>query len=366
MALDVTPSRPRVLALATKGAGSNEEDRLRALLSAFDPQFFAFERSSKRKQFTRLLKQLLREKPQLAVMEGTGLAGGVAMILARLIGGVPYVVSSGDAVGPFIGSKLPVLGPVFGLYERILYRFAAGFIGWTPYLVGRALTFGCPRAITCAGFAPLPLAAWRGNQQIRTDLGVPQDAVVFGIVGSLAWNRRKKYCYGLELVQAVRRTTRADLCVVVIGDGNGLSHLHDAAGDDARVILPGPVPADRVVETMRAFDVASLPQSCDGVGSFRYTTKISEYLAAGLPMVTGQIPLAYDFDTGWIWRLPGDAPWEDRYVAALAALMNNLTPADLAAKRGAVPASLAEFDRDAQVARATAFVRDILHAKGRP
>ena len=45
---------------------------------------------------------------------------------------------------------------------------------------------------------------------------------------------------------------------------------------------------------LAAFDLASLPQSVDGVGSFRYTTKLSEYLAAGLPIVTGQIPAAYD------------------------------------------------------------------------
>jgi hypothetical protein len=49
--------------------------------------------------------------------------------------------------------------------------------------------------------------------------------------------------------------------------------------------------------------------SVDQVGSFRYTTKLSKYLAFGLPVITGQIPLAYDLDDGWIWRLAGDAPW---------------------------------------------------------
>jgi hypothetical protein len=29
-----------------------------------------------------------------------------------------------------------------------------------------------------------------------------------------------------------------------------------------------------------------------------YTTKFSEYLTAGLPVVTGQIPLVYDLDAG--------------------------------------------------------------------
>jgi hypothetical protein len=71
------------------------------------------------------------------VMEGTGLA----VMIGRLLRGVPYLVSSGDAVGPFIATQWPLFEPVFLAYERLLCRWSAGFIGWTPYLTGRAL--GC-------------------------------------------------------------------------------------------------------------------------------------------------------------------------------------------------------------------------------
>ena len=94
--------------------------------------------------FRRLLLEMWRIRPDLVVMEGTGLAGGAALILARAVFGQRYLVSSGDAVGPWVGTRSRLLGPVFGLYERVLCRLAAGFIGWTPYLVGRALTFGTP------------------------------------------------------------------------------------------------------------------------------------------------------------------------------------------------------------------------------
>ena len=43
------------------------------------------------------------------------------------------------------------------------------------------------------------------------------------------------------------------------------------------------MPLEEVVPVMCAFDVASLPQSMDGVGMFRYTTKIAEELALRLP-----------------------------------------------------------------------------------
>ena len=42
------------------------------------------------------------------------------------------------------------LGPVFGLYEHVLCRLAAGYIGWTPYLAGRAMTYGTKRVMTAA------------------------------------------------------------------------------------------------------------------------------------------------------------------------------------------------------------------------
>ena len=38
----------------------------------------------------------------------------------------------------------------FAMYERMLCRFSAGFIGWTSYLVGRAISFGAPRGMTAA------------------------------------------------------------------------------------------------------------------------------------------------------------------------------------------------------------------------
>ena len=139
-------------------------------------------------------------------------------------------------------------------------------------------------------------------------------------MGSLGWHERAGYCYGAELVRAAARVERDDVFVLVVGDGSGRAHLEEIAGErlGRSVLLPGAVPREEVPLALAAMDVGSLPQSVDGVGAFRYTTKISEYLAANLPVVTGEIPLAYDLDEGWLWRLPGDSPWDERYLAALA------------------------------------------------
>lgn len=345
---------------ATQGAGSGDFKRMTTLLAHLDAEPLQFRRRAKLRSALGLFLQLARSRPPLVVMEGTGVAGGLAVILARLLLGVPYVVSSGDAVGPYVRINHPVLGRLAGLYERLLYRLGTGFIGWTPYLVGRALSFGAPRAMTAANWSEPGRPAER--QTCREELGIPAEAIVFGIVGSLAWAESVGYCYGHELIAALRQVKRPDVAVLVVGDGSGLERLEALAGEELgkRVLLPGRVPRERVPSYLAAIDVASLPQSVDGVGSFRYTTKVSEYLSAGLPVVTGQIPLAYDLDDGWIWRLGGEAPWDRRYVAELAELMQTISPAGLAEKRAAVPAELPLFDRERQQRQMAEFLADLL------
>lgn len=356
----------RLCAFATQGAGGNEEARVRALLENFDPDIFPFDRQAKVRSFFRLLNAIRRREHDLIVMEGSGIAGGAALLLARLLFGAHYVVSSGDAIGPYVARRLPLLGPAFSLYERLLCRAASGFIGWTPYLVGRAIGFGSPRSMTAAGWAPFeytPGVLARSRAHTRATLGIPPEGLVAGIVGSLVWVSSVGYSYGLELVQALRRCERSNAYALIVGDGDGREGLEQLAGDElgAKIIFTGSVPRHQIPHYLAAMDIASLPQSVDPVGSVRYTTKLSEYLAAGLPVVTGRIPLAYDLDEGWLWRLPGDAPWDERYIDALAKLIARLDACELASKRSAALSKMREFDRDRQIARATDFINELLN-----
>jgi glycosyltransferase involved in cell wall biosynthesis len=355
--------KPRIACFATQGSGSLDELRIATLLEHLSPTVLPFNRDSKLRSSAVLVDALREVRPELVVMEGTGLGGGMAVTRARATLGVPYVVSSGDAIAPFWGLRQRSLRAPGYAYERALLGTSSGFIGWSPYLVGRALTLGAPRAMTAANWAPV---ATGHRDKTRARLGIPPEVVVFGLVGSLAWSTNRSYSYGLELVRAVRRVERDDLRVLVVGDGTGIRHLQAAAGGDARVILTGRVPHEEVADYVSAMDVASLPQSVDGVGSFRYTTKLSEYLAASVPIVTGRVPLAYDLDDGWIWRLPGAAPWEERYVAALARLMAEIQLDEAATRRALVPSNLKIFDKELQQRRAASFIVELLADRSRP
>ncbi len=354
--------RARIVYFATQGQRHIEGERIRVLLEGLGAEEFAFDRAHKLRSAWRLVRTVVAQRPQLLVMEGTGTAGGLVLLAMRALLGVPYVVSSGDAVGPFLGLRSRALAGLGGIYERLLCRCCAGFVGWTPYLVGRALTFGAPRGMTAAGWTRSePTEGARAR--VRAELGVGEQAIVVGLAGSLHWNEKVGYVYGAEIVQAVLRSERADVVACILGDGDGLQRLRELAGDELgrRVLLPGRVAPEQVPDYLSAFDAGSLSQSVDPVGAFRYTTKLSEYLAVGLPVITGEVPLAYDLDEGYMWRLPGDAPWSETFIASLSTLLRELTRGEIDAKRAAAQAAReVAFDRHSQQLRMSAFVGDIL------
>ena len=185
---------------------------------------------------------------------------------------------------------------------------------------------------------------------------------MIGLVGSLVWTPRHQFCYGMELVKALALIRRPDVYALLVGDGTGRARLEKLAEHriGRTVLFTGRLPQADVPDYLAAMDLGSLPQSVDRVGSFRFTTKISEYLAAGLPIVTGHVPMGYDLDDGWVWRLPGKAPWDASYIRSLAALLERLTTEKLAEKKAAVPASHPTFDKEVQIRHVAAFVSDLL------
>ncbi len=360
------PKHAKISAFATQGSGGermlDDELRLHTLLGRFQPRYLAFDRARKFESFLGVLRAVARERPDLVVMEGTGIGGGAALLIARALFRTRYVLSSGDAVAPFVRLAQPALYPAFLLYEWLLCRNASGFVGWTPYVTGRALTFGAPSAMTAPGWAPFPHDAAAhdvARRRVRAELGLAEDALVFGIVGSLAYSPRVGYCYGLELVRALALALdRKELAVVIVGDGDGRPRLEaeTTSAMRSRLHLTGRVARERVPDYLAAMDVATLPQSVDDVGSFRYTTKLSEYLAASLAVATNQLPLAYDLPGDWAFRLPGRAPWDPAFITALAQLMRSVGTDEIARKRSDTAQARTHFELEPQLQRFTEFI----------
>ena len=353
----------RIVGCASQGNGSGDEARLSKLLSGFEFELAVFRKPATVNGFKQLLHQLRTRRCDLFLLEGTGVAAGSAAILGKLLWNKCYVVSSGDAVGPFLSARMPWAAPVFWMYERLLYSMSSGFIGWTPYLVGRALTMGAGRGVTIPGWAATAdrsTDVLSTRKAIRERLGISQDAVVIGIVGALNWSNRYNYCYGMDLVRAAA-LSNGGASVLIVGDGSGLEHLKRAAGAmvGCKVFFTGHVAREEVGSYVAAMDVGSMPQSVDGVGNFRYTTKLLEYRAAGLLIVTNHIPAAYDLDRGDFLRISGASPWSKDFISQLAEMMSALDPEQVAHRRAQIiPDDI--FEPEHQVARATAFLQDVI------
>ncbi len=361
-------SSPKICALATQGLSSGDGSRLRALVGDLDVVFVDVTRGSfgQRLLLTpwSVIREVRRVSPDLVLMEGTGIGGGMPLIVMRLLFGIPYVFSTGDAIGPYLASRWRALALPGSIYEHVLCRLAAGVIGWTPYLTGRAMSLGAPRAMTAPGWIPQrPLEERQQDRvRVRAQLNIPAEALVIGIVGTLMWNKRYSYCYGLEIVNAVRRSARRDVIALVIGSGSGRRVLESEAGAELgeRVRLIGPVPREEVPAYLAAMDIGSLPQSVDQVGGFRYATKLAEYVAAGLPVVTGQTAASYDLDTGWIWRISGDAPWDPTYLNSLVTMIEGVTSDEIDQKRRAIIDQPPDSHQRADGTRVSRFLLDVI------
>ena len=109
--MNAKPKVPRIFWFSTKGTGSNDAIRIDTLLSGFETRKeIPFSKDLKLAGLREIMKTIRAEKPDLVVMEGTGIAGGLSCLYGRLFCRVPYVVSSGDAVGPFMRAHHQLTG----------------------------------------------------------------------------------------------------------------------------------------------------------------------------------------------------------------------------------------------------------------
>lgn len=293
---------------------------------------------SSRKAALAQMNTLLTQPWDLVYLESTGIGGGLPLIQAAKRG-LRYIVSSGDPVAGFFAiTEGPVQGALFGAYEKQLYRKSVGFVGWTPYLTGRAIELGAPRAATVEGavdtslFRPDPDA----RAAFRARHGIPPEQLVCGLVGSLVWSERQQYAYGLELVEALARTKRRDLTVLIVGDGDARARLEARVPSEKRsqIVFTGRLPEAEVVAAMNAMDVGFITQTLDALGMYRLTTKLPEYLACGLPVAMSPIPGFFDYvGTAAGWALPASHPGRESFWRACADWWETLTPEEIALRR---------------------------------
>jgi glycosyltransferase involved in cell wall biosynthesis len=228
-----------------------------------------------------------------------------------------------------------------------------------------AIRMGAPRGATVEGGVDLGTYEYASATQradARNALEISPDHLVLGVVGSLTWSRQR-YCYGLELVEALKRLRRSDVTVVIVGDGDGRPHLESRVPVDltTRVRFTGRLRAEDVPGILRAFDIGFVTQTIDGLGSYRLTTKLPEYLASGVPVAMSPIPGYFDYVGEAGWALPIGHPAEASYHERLAAWVDGIERADVEARRQSARAiAEARFDYARLSRRFALFVDHVL------
>ena len=360
----------KVLCINPRGQGDLHQLRAHRLTRDLDAEiiFYNVDRRTSYPTAVRALNVAIQSQHwDLIYQEGTGIIAGCNSIQAAQLRKQRFIVSSGDPVGGFFRvTKGPAVGALFDIYERLLYRTCAGFVGWTPYLTGAALTLGAKRGVTVEGgveletFVPLSPAE---RKAVKQSFGIDANHLVCGVVGSLIWTPRQSYCYGLELVETLKRLTRTDVSLLIVGDGTGKSILEGRIPDHlrSRVVFTGRLPETEVVKAMNAMDIGFITQTLDALGNFRLTTKLPEYLACGLPVAMSPVPGFYDYASDAGWALPARHPASAEFHERCAAWLDALDREEVAEKaRQARPIACQRFDYEVLSQKFRLFVGDIL------
>jgi glycosyltransferase involved in cell wall biosynthesis len=238
-----------------------------------------------------LQRRLAHTAPFEAILRGPDLGPAVIARCARALERVraEVVVTIMDKDLRLTGiaarlARLPVVArrandqPLLGPWRRFFYRRVATHVVANSEATRRTLLESAPilgrRGIEVI-YNGIAVDAFANALPI--DLGLPQDAIVFGFVGR--FEARK----GLhELVQAWPAVAAAVPAahLVLVGRGALEGDLRARLGDDARVRFAGY--ASDVAPLLRSFHVLVMPSHWEGFGLVAV-----EGMAAGLPVIAG-------------------------------------------------------------------------------
>lgn len=364
----------KVLCIGTAGKGGQDERRIyrltKWLQADIDISYHFIDRTLSKIESAKHIQRILKSDDwDLVYQEGTGIASGANLILASLLRKQLYVVSSGDPIaGFFRTTKGSIIGSLFEIYEHLLYRFSAGFIGWTPYLTGVAIRMGASKAVTVEGavasdvFYPYSLDKRRA---IRQKWGISEKHLVCGVVGSLIWVPPQAYCYGYELVEILQRVQRRDISFLVVGDGDGKARMEAAVPPELRdrIIFTGRLSESEVVEAMNAMDIGFVTLFGE-MGKYRLTTKLPEYLGCGVPVAMNPTAAFYDYAAPGGWALPEGHPSDRDFLNSCAKWLDNLDWQEVKLKKqAALELAATYFDYKVIAPKFRDFVHRLLDLK---
>jgi glycosyltransferase involved in cell wall biosynthesis len=205
------------------------------------------------------------------------------------------------------------------------------------------------------------------DDSLRRELGIPDSALVVGLVGSLRLGRRVGATYGWDLVEALGLLPDEPVWALIVGDGDGITALRGRAeelGVSNRIVLPGYVPHESVHAYVAAMDVCLSRQTNDEVGRGRTTAKLPEYLACDRFVLATAVGAAADVLPGEM-LLPYVGSYDPDHVPRLAERLAALVPRQKELRRGSGTReiALARYSYSALTDRLAVFLRGVIETQ---
>ena len=243
----------------------------------------------------KILVAALRARPDFTLCTHLNFAPAGRLLQKTLripFGIVVYGVEIPNAQEPIFRKCLEDSSLVVYLFEHAIDRLEA----WVPGI--RSKAFSLLSAVDGERFRVLPKA-----QDLVEKMGIEGRKVLLTLCRmSKADGVNKGYRQVLEALPQVLRTVD-DVTYILAGGGDDLEDVRDLVerlGISSAVILPGPLPAERVVDFYNLADLFVLPSKEEGFPAI----VLLEALACGVPVMGGDQPGAeaalMNGELGWI------------------------------------------------------------------
>ncbi|RLG43072.1 MAG: hypothetical protein DRO01_00225 [Thermoproteota archaeon] len=202
---------------------------------------------------------------------------GVAAWIARAFGGPPYV--------PVFHGTDALVGAGAWLVRRAC-RSAPAVAAVSSHLAGVVRErFGVEPRVVRGGVDVEAFRSLPGREEVREEMGIPAEARVVGIVGSLVPVRDPELALRAAL-------SHPDALVLVAGDGPLRPRLEELARREGagRVTFLGKVPHERIPLVLRACDLTLHTPRWEGFG-----LSALESMAAGTPPLAARVGALPEF-----------------------------------------------------------------------
>lgn len=289
-----------ILFIVNDSQNSISGRRVRNLIKYFtkfsDCEVLYRDNNAKIRSIFSFLHKIIASRPRIIYLEQIAYSGCIAILLARLFVRFKFIFCVSDAYAELAKSNHnKILAFLASLLEKFSLGQADLLLTCSPLhaswlkekFKGKAIDF-IEHGVDIEIFKPMT------QIKLRSGLGF-SDSLVLGLVGSLAWSKRYNFCYGWDVIEALRLLKDLNIKALIVGGGSGLDQLKEKAklyGIEEKVVFTDKIPYQSIPNYINCFDVCISTQSNDLVGLLRCPTKLSEYMACGKYIISTDVGYA--------------------------------------------------------------------------